>query len=461
MPRGVWTPKQERMYEHVKESTGDKHIAAATVNKYRAKHGMTKKKTKKGVDIDGLGARATVGKAVFNTETDRVKRVGTPPPMHKRQRQRPPKSAAAQPGWWGGYEKEETSMAMSERRLKKLAKSIVAKSYGADASVGDWSEKFRGTKLFDAAVKLREDELDLEIKHLEENKKRQMKQPDPFWEKLDSLRLKKEKLTLQLLKMKLRGDDKEKTMKSNKSKDSVAKSLEGLGGFADLFKADNDEPEAASEQNEVEDDDDVADDEVEKGEDDEEGEDVDQDELAADDAEGDEDEPDETNKSEGEDEGEDVIACPHCASDITADEVRAQIAKSKGVGGSPKGHQKQGKAIPDRTAGKESQHAFSAGEKNRNGKPGNRRTEPSRGAKGVARQNPAGNVGSYKGKHGGQKGASSMPMHKGGENQNAGKSPFGPSPLITLSKSTGVGSDEEIAREIARMSGADYDKIGQ
>jgi hypothetical protein len=50
MPRKEWTPKQERKYEHIKESerrqgrsTGRaKEIAARTVNKERARRGQTK-----------------------------------------------------------------------------------------------------------------------------------------------------------------------------------------------------------------------------------------------------------------------------------------------------------------------------------------------------------------------------------------------------------------------------------
>lgn len=38
-----FTPKEERQYQHVLDSTGSKSIAAATVNKYRRKHGRLKK----------------------------------------------------------------------------------------------------------------------------------------------------------------------------------------------------------------------------------------------------------------------------------------------------------------------------------------------------------------------------------------------------------------------------------
>src|ERR687888_151455 len=50
MPRGEWTPKQERKYEHIKEGAKKrgtstkraKEIAARTVNKERARRGQTK-----------------------------------------------------------------------------------------------------------------------------------------------------------------------------------------------------------------------------------------------------------------------------------------------------------------------------------------------------------------------------------------------------------------------------------
>ena len=50
MPRKEWTAKQERKYEHIKESARDrgastgraKEIAARTVNKERARKGQTK-----------------------------------------------------------------------------------------------------------------------------------------------------------------------------------------------------------------------------------------------------------------------------------------------------------------------------------------------------------------------------------------------------------------------------------
>jgi hypothetical protein len=51
MPQDAWSAKRERQYEHIKESEKKqgrstkraKEIAAATVNKQRAKSGETKK----------------------------------------------------------------------------------------------------------------------------------------------------------------------------------------------------------------------------------------------------------------------------------------------------------------------------------------------------------------------------------------------------------------------------------
>ncbi len=55
MPRGVWSAKDERQYEHIKDSKKKlgrstkraKQIAAATVNKKRASEGRVKSKSKK------------------------------------------------------------------------------------------------------------------------------------------------------------------------------------------------------------------------------------------------------------------------------------------------------------------------------------------------------------------------------------------------------------------------------
>ena len=54
MPRSEWTPKQERKYEHIKESAKErgestkrsKEIAARTVNKERARRGQSKTRSR-------------------------------------------------------------------------------------------------------------------------------------------------------------------------------------------------------------------------------------------------------------------------------------------------------------------------------------------------------------------------------------------------------------------------------
>jgi plasmid stabilization system protein ParE len=54
MPRGQWSKKRERQYEHIKESVKDRgesedtaeEIAARTVNKERARHGEAKESSK-------------------------------------------------------------------------------------------------------------------------------------------------------------------------------------------------------------------------------------------------------------------------------------------------------------------------------------------------------------------------------------------------------------------------------
>lgn len=54
MPRGEWTAKQERQYEHIRDSAREqgksleraKEIAARTVNKERARKGQTKTASK-------------------------------------------------------------------------------------------------------------------------------------------------------------------------------------------------------------------------------------------------------------------------------------------------------------------------------------------------------------------------------------------------------------------------------
>jgi hypothetical protein len=55
MPRGAWSPKRERQYEHIKESEREagrstdraEEIAARTVNKQRSEAGETKSSRRK------------------------------------------------------------------------------------------------------------------------------------------------------------------------------------------------------------------------------------------------------------------------------------------------------------------------------------------------------------------------------------------------------------------------------
>lgn len=156
----------------------------------------------------------------------------------------------------------------------------------------------------------------------------------------------------------------------------------------------------------------------------------------------------EVEKGEGEEETSDceetvkAFPCPHCSGDIGVEDVAKAVAEMK------KASQKGGKNIPARTAAAEEQQGFSSGQKNRNGKPRSGTQGPTRGGGSPPKQNP-GDVGSYKGKKGAAKGVGSM-----------SKSNFyGQSPLMTLVKSDGLGSDDEIAREIARQHGIDPDKL--
>jgi hypothetical protein len=43
MPYPGWSPKEIRQYKHIKDSTGSKSIAAATVNKLKKKHKKRKR----------------------------------------------------------------------------------------------------------------------------------------------------------------------------------------------------------------------------------------------------------------------------------------------------------------------------------------------------------------------------------------------------------------------------------
>lgn len=58
MPRGQWSAKRERQYEHIKEGLEERgrsedtaeEIAARTVNKERARHGESKEKSRTSTD---------------------------------------------------------------------------------------------------------------------------------------------------------------------------------------------------------------------------------------------------------------------------------------------------------------------------------------------------------------------------------------------------------------------------
>jgi hypothetical protein len=67
MPKKAWTSKDERMYEHIKESEQEqegrparraKQIAAATVNKHRKKEGRTKSQIKSAASAEGRSSPA-------------------------------------------------------------------------------------------------------------------------------------------------------------------------------------------------------------------------------------------------------------------------------------------------------------------------------------------------------------------------------------------------------------------
>jgi plasmid stabilization system protein ParE len=65
MPRGAWSPKRERQYEHIKEGLLErgagaqtaKEIAARTVNKDRAQHGEAKEASRTSVEDLSPGRR--------------------------------------------------------------------------------------------------------------------------------------------------------------------------------------------------------------------------------------------------------------------------------------------------------------------------------------------------------------------------------------------------------------------
>jgi hypothetical protein len=65
MPRGQWSSKRERQYEHIKEGLEERgrgedvaeEIAARTVNKERARHGESREKSRASVDDISSGRR--------------------------------------------------------------------------------------------------------------------------------------------------------------------------------------------------------------------------------------------------------------------------------------------------------------------------------------------------------------------------------------------------------------------
>ena len=64
MPRGQWSAKRERQYEHIKDSLESRgkgkraeEIAARTVNKERARHGESKEASRSSTDDISSGRR--------------------------------------------------------------------------------------------------------------------------------------------------------------------------------------------------------------------------------------------------------------------------------------------------------------------------------------------------------------------------------------------------------------------
>jgi len=323
MPK-YFTSKQERMYEHVKESTGSKREAAATVNKFRSKHGLTKKKKGKADDSETVAfhTAGVAGKSLKDIEgpvragRNMPRVAGTKERQHKRHKAHTPGSAAT--------------------KLNDARKSL---------TIGG-SVMARTARTFEDIFK-----------------------------------------------------------SSTKS--------EGK-----LRKADVDDEESS----------DLEESAVAKGEGDEEMEDETSDEDSG--------EP-EVAKGGDDEDGEEAFPCPHCASDVTVSDVKNAITKGeiheKGVGGSPKGHQKHGEKKPARTAVTE----MHGGGTSHNGKPKAGTKTPTRGVPGVSRKPNSGNVGSY--------------AKSGG---------FIGSPLMSIQKSAGPAGDEAIAREIARMQGVPFEDVG-
>ncbi len=78
MPR-AWSNKDERMYEHIKESNRErgvkgeraKEIAARTVNKHRREEGRTPNKTTQGTGNPRTGLESRSKQELYNIAQDR------------------------------------------------------------------------------------------------------------------------------------------------------------------------------------------------------------------------------------------------------------------------------------------------------------------------------------------------------------------------------------------------------
>jgi hypothetical protein len=95
-----FTPKQERMYENIRDTGSSKRVAAMTVNKYRSKHGLTKKKKKEGKAVDSEGVASHVqgtGKAFDVEGPVRARGRSMPRVAGTKQPSPPPRPAAPTP----------------------------------------------------------------------------------------------------------------------------------------------------------------------------------------------------------------------------------------------------------------------------------------------------------------------------------------------------------------------------
>lgn len=366
MPK-YFTSKQERMYEHVKDSTGSKREAAATVNKFRSKHGLTKKKGK-AYDIETVEAHvAGTGKSKKKklkkkmimpgelAHTDTPAAAPTPAPMPA-QPKAPKPTELPDPPAVKSYRDIEGPVRARGRDMPRVAGTKQPKAKRHEAPTpGSSTKKLNDTRksLTNGGVVMRTFE-DIFNKSTTGKPEKQ---------------LRKSATTV----------DEE----SSELEESVAKGEEE----DELLEAADDE------------------------EDEESGE-----------------------VAKGGEEGEEAFPCPHCASDVTVSDVKNAITKGeihrKGVGGSPKGHQKHGTHKPARTAVTDNH----GGGTSHNGKPRAGTESPPRGVKKVPKQpHPPG---SY---------AKSFVMG---------------SPLMTISKSEGPAGDDAIARQIAKNMGVPLEDVG-